>query len=758
MPTASPSDHTAPHSLERTATASAHRRHAIWLAVVSFAISPRAAARANHRTGAVRAVRELKIQCPVSRTSSSATAASTRGNSRCNKRCVVMVRSRPCITVDRARRWVVSFVRLTGSLHAGRQDLNTAETTSELGLAHEGLMDGGEHYAAQRHMLAPMPAMQHLADARFEAFAPAQDKQSARSRSAVMARHLQMGGVDAEMERLRADEREMNARVQLERNAAALREMHQRERWAHGFQAPRLAPSANTWANEFSEQSTHHSQWANEFSRQGPLPGIHPQPHANQWANEFASRSGARWGEEFQAMRENTWAQEFSNQQQRGHAMDEVAIQTAKQSSELAATLIADPKFANSNFAKLMSKMGTGEVVVNNDGLQETGALQIQRAELWAREFAEEQRHQSRWADEFAQRMNIQQNESAWAQEYANVHGAQRQSNVDDWAEEFKRVPNEWAAEFEDLQRQNPEWMENVWDQVQNSSLATRGKYRFTDPNPYLGRHALQETATQLAKDGVLSEAVLAVEAWVRENPQNSDAWYQLGRIQAENDDDQQAIAAMSKAHEVNPQNTDVLLALAVSHANELDQDEALGHARGWLLSQPRFQHIAGVRNSQTPEQMLELFKEAARLAPNDADVQTVLGVMAHLTRNYDEAINAFERATVLRPEDHSLWNKIGATRANGAESSEAIGAYRRALDLKPNYVRAWSNMGIGYANQGRYAESIPYYIRALSMNPNPDSPNWGYVRISLGCTGRLDLMHHCDSQNIEALRAEFPL
>jgi peroxin-5 len=261
-----------------------------------------------------------------------------------------------------------------------------------------------------------------------------------------------------------------------------------------------------------------------------------------------------------------------------------------------------------------------------------------------------------------------------------------------------------------------------------------------------------------LAKDGVLSEAVLAAEAWVRENPQNSDAWYQLGRIQAENDDDQQAIAAMSKAHEVNPQNPEVLLALAVSHANELDQDEALGHARGWLLSQPRFQHIAGVQNSQTPEQMLELFKEAARQAPNDADVQTVLGVMAHLTRNYDEAINAFEHATTLRPEDHSLWNKIGATRANGAESSEAIGAYRRALDLKPNYVRAWSNMGIGYANQGRYAESMPYYIRALSMNPNPDSPTWGYVRISLGCTGRLDLMHHCDSHNIEALRAEFPL
>jgi peroxin-5 len=66
--------------------------------------------------------------------------------------------------------------------------------------------------------------------------------------------------------------------------------------------------------------------------------------------------------------------------------------------------------------------------------------------------------------------------------------------------------------------------------------------------------------------------------------------------------------------------------------------------------------------------------------------------------------------------------------------------------------------MGISYANQGRYAESMPYYIRALSMNPNPESPTWGYVRISLGCTGRLDLLEHVDKHDIGALRREFPL
>ena len=319
-----------------------------------------------------------------------------------------------------------------------------------------------------------------------------------------------------------------------------------------------------------------------------------------------------------------------------------------------------------------------------------------------------------------------------WAREYASKMQAPQAmaSNVEDWANEFKTVTSEWAAEFEQMANEQPQWMENVWDDMQRSQ--ERNNYKFTDPNPYLGQQVLEETTINLARDGVLTEAARAAEAWVRQDMKNSEAWFHLGRIQAENDDDQQAIAAMSKAHEANPQNSNVLLALAVSHANELDQDEALGHAREWLASQERFQSVVNAHSASSPEELMAMLQAAARQAPRDADVQTVLGVMAHLTRNYDEAINAFQRAAALRPEDYSLWNKIGATMANGTQSADAIGAYRRALDLKANYVRAWANMGIGYANQGRYAESLPYYVRALSMNPSPESPTWGYVRISL--------------------------
>ena len=54
--------------------------------------------------------------------------------------------------------------------------------------------------------------------------------------------------------------------------------------------------------------------------------------------------------------------------------------------------------------------------------------------------------------------------------------------------------------------------------------------------------------------------------------------------------------------------------------------------------------------------------------------------------------------------------------------------------------------MGIGFANQGRYEASVAYYLRALELNPNAENA-WGYLRISLGCTGRIDLMPLVDEE-----------
>ncbi|KAL9668249.1 hypothetical protein QQ045_002627 [Rhodiola kirilowii] len=121
--------------------------------------------------------------------------------------------------------------------------------------------------------------------------------------------------------------------------------------------------------------------------------------------------------------------------------------------------------------------------------------------------------------------------------------------------------------------------------------------------------------------------------------------------------------------------NLEVLLALGVSHTNELEQAAALKYLYSWLSHHPKYKELAFQEpsNSLHYADVTNLFNEAAKLAPDDADVHIVLGVLYNLSREFDKAMEAFENALKLRPRDYSLWNKLGATQANSIHSADAV-------------------------------------------------------------------------------------
>lgn len=69
--------------------------------------------------------------------------------------------------------------------------------------------------------------------------------------------------------------------------------------------------------------------------------------------------------------------------------------------------------------------------------------------------------------------------------------------------------------------------------------------YVFSDLNPYVGHPNPLKEGQELFRKGLLSEAVLALEAEVLKNSDNVEAWRLLGIAHAENDDDQQVIPSL---------------------------------------------------------------------------------------------------------------------------------------------------------------------------------------------------------------------
>ncbi|KAG8047687.1 hypothetical protein GUJ93_ZPchr0008g11969 [Zizania palustris] len=243
---------------------------------------------------------------------------------------------------------------------------------------------------------------------------------------------------------------------------------------------------------------------------------------ADKWITEFGQQNNnpENWALSFeQQYGPNGWASEFEQHQSQMAVMggsNMANLAAMEQSRMLAQTLASnnDPKFQIS-----------------------------QGADKWASEFSSEHNQgglNENWIDEFS-KLHVG---DEWAEEFGG--GAFGESSADPWVDEFQ---NQLSAS------------------KQNSG-ASRGVYVFSDMNPYVGHPNPMQEGQELFHKGLLSEAVLALEAEVLKNPDNAEGWRLLGITHAENDDDQQAIAAMMRAQEANPTNLEVLLALGVSHTN----------------------------------------------------------------------------------------------------------------------------------------------------------------------------------------------
>ncbi|CAL5335445.1 unnamed protein product [Camellia sinensis] len=575
------------------------------------------------------------------------------------------------------------------------------------------------------------------------------DKKCIRDRSSIMARHI---FADKSEDFINSQVNVLLSSLDIDNDIRARGPLPGRfheldEYWneSQGMLKPGPLP-ANGWVAEYAQHRVQHGD-------------------PNAWAQSFERQHGA-----------NGWASEFEHEQSQIASLNPMGganisnLAAMEQTRMLAHTLAQnnDPKFQNSKFLQFVSKMSRGEIFIEDNQVKPTA---VSAPGDWATEYQQQHDGGHAWADQFVHD-KLSHGPDGWANEFAaerELHGSIDDQwvnefsklNVQDWADEFGRQVGEGA-----LGESSTDNWANAYDDYLNEQVASkqrsdtsRGVYEFSDMNPYVGRPNPLKEGQELFRKGLLSEAVLAFEAEVLKNPDNAEGWRLLGMAHAENDDDQQAIAAMMRAQEVDPTNLEVLLALGVSHTNELEQPAALKYLYSWLRHHPKYGTLAQPEMSDSLyyADVARLFNDAAQMSPEDADVHIVLGVLFNLSREYDKAIASFKTALVLKPRDYSLWNKLGATQANSVQSADAIEAYQQALDLKPNYVRAWANMGISYANQGMYEESIRYYVRALAMNPKADNA-WQYLRISLSCASRDDMVKACDSRNLDILQKEFPL
>ncbi|XP_060098548.1 PEX5-related protein isoform X3 [Heteronotia binoei] len=338
-------------------------------------------------------------------------------------------------------------------------------------------------------------------------------------------------------------------------------------------------------------------------------------------------------------------------------------------------------------------------------------------------------------------------------------------------------------AEWEEMARRN--WISDGQEAPGQVAVSINEKgYYFHTENPFKDWPAPFEEGLKKLKEGDLPLTILYLEAAILQDPHDAEAWQYLGITQAENENEQGAIVALQRCLELQPNNLKALMALAVSFTNTSHQQEAYEALRSWIKQNPKYKYLArskrgspaltrrmskAAEESSLLEEVKELYLEAAHQNGEmiDADLQTGLGVLFHLSGEFNRAIDAFSAALTVRPEDYSLWNRLGATLANGDRSEEAVEAYTRALEIQPGFIRSRYNLGISCINLGAYREAVSNFLTALNLQrksrnqqqvPHPAiSGNiWAALRIALSMMDQPELFQAANVGDLDILLRAF--
>lgn len=226
----------------------------------------------------------------------------------------------------------------------------------------------------------------------------------------------------------------------------------------------------------------------------------------------------------------------------------------------------------------------------------------------------------------------------AWLEEFQQQQNAQKQpTDSEAYNQEFwNRLQEEWKKISEENDEGHP-WLSdftNYYDPYK--------EYTFDETAPTETIADAFEKGKQFLAQGDIPSAVYCFESAVRQQPDNAEHWEYLGTSQAENEKDPNAIAALKKSLELQPNNGKVMMALAVSFTNESLQNQALKMLMAWLKAHPVYGHLVPLSSESSTEtgaaadmpsslirgpELLEvqslLLKAVAATSPNvDAELQ----------------------------------------------------------------------------------------------------------------------------------------
>ena len=118
-------------------------------------------------------------------------------------------------------------------------------------------------------------------------------------------------------------------------------------------------------------------------------------------------------------------------------------------------------------------------------------------------------------------------------------------------------------------------------------------------------------------------------------------------------------------------------------------------------------------------EEAIDCSKKAINLKPDYTEAHYNLGITLEKLNKFEEAEKIYRKALDLKPDYAEAYNNLGGVLLKLNKFEEAEKIYRKALDFKSDYAEAYNNLGNTLHKLSRFNEAILSYKKALEFKPD---------------------------------------
>lgn len=281
------------------------------------------------------------------------------------------------------------------------------------------------------------------------------------------------------------------------------------------------------------------------------------------------------------------------------------------------------------------------------------------------------------------------------------------------------------------------------------------------------------EEASGLVKQGTLDLAELRYQEMVETRPNDPSVWKEYGRLQKMKGNSRAALESFSKAHQLDPSNSDVLRQLALTNLERDNKHDARKYLEMFLGVTESAEEITPVaqyfENRGELQHAIKAYERAYVLSANPAHRFEIGNVYMRLAQP-EKAITYFEQSAAELPTHlASVYNAGYALHLLGDDRAKAY--FQRAIEIfekvdvglatprdLANRLQAMSHAYLAFGKVERARQALERALATagkISRTPIFSSVSYSYVPQHVFVTETQRLMRKLQAQPAERLRAE---